>query len=319
MTRIAAPLVALLLATPITAQEWQVAREQFVYVGTRLTIDVDVDAAGTLRLIRGEPGSVRIASRAQRGFTSSGLADDDRLTLSAAGPGPVDYLVAVPENVWVSVRLPGRGLGQNVARGRTGSWEWETRDRSPGGISAPLPRPDARDPAPPPPTAGEPTPPTAPPGAPEGASRPASPVESAPDTGRAPESPLYTTFSRSLAPDQVSVPDLSVIERVSVRLEGPNFRVITSRPLAVEQGRKDRLEIRPAEPMELVLALPAGTASFTLRLGDYTALIVDAGSITTLCAPVTEQWLSNDRRWFTFNPQDGGLDCGSDSVRRHGG
>lgn len=283
MTRIAsALLLALLLAAPAVAQEWQVAREQFVFVGTRLTLDVDTDAPGTLRLIRGEPGSVRVASRSQQGFTSSGLADDDRLTLSAAGDGPVDYLVAVPENVWVNVRLPGSSLGESVARGRTGTWEWNATSRSP------------RVPV----------------------------TEWVPgmDTEGNWEGSLYTTFSRTLAPDEVTVPDLSVVERVSVRLEGHNFRVITSRPLSVEQGDLDRLLIRPAAPpMELVLAVPTTTSAFSLRLGDHTALIVDGSTVTTLCAPVTEQWLSNDRRWFTFNPQDGALQCGDEAVRRHGG
>lgn len=287
MSRIVIALLAVAVAVPAAAQEWQVARDQFAYAGTRLTIQVDVEAPGTLRLIRGEPGSVRVASRAQEGFTSSGLAEDDRLTLSAAGAGPVDYLVAVPENVWVEVRLPGRALSESAPRGRTGTWEWNATDR---------------------PTRAPPT----------------EWVPGLDAEGRLEEEPvdgpLYTTFSRDLAPDRVTVPELDVVARISVRLEGRRFKVITSRPLSVDVGSPREIVIRPAgPPMELVLAVPAGTAGFTLRLGDRTALVIDEQTVTTLCAPVTEQWLSNDRRWFTFNPQDGSLQCGPDAVRRHGG
>lgn len=285
MTRTIPPLLAVLVAVAgsgtAAAQEWQVAREQFVFPGTRLTLRVDVEAPGTLRLIRGEPGSVRVTSRAQQGFTTSGLADSDRLTLSAAGAGPVDYLVAVPENVWVTVRLPGSATGEAVARGRTGRWEWDAArrpDHAP--VTEWMPELGAED-----------------------------------DDGL-----LYTTFARDLAPDEVSVPDLSVVARVSVRVEGHRFKVITSRPLSLEEGSTRTLVIRPADPpMEIVLTVPVATPTFTLRLGGATALLLEGQSITTLCEPVTEQWLSNDRRWFTFNPLAGSVHCSGDTVQRHGG
>ncbi|NIU73013.1 MAG: hypothetical protein GWN71_05330, partial [Gammaproteobacteria bacterium] len=64
--------------------------------------------------------------------------------------------------------------------------------------------------------------------------------------------------------------------------------------------------IRPARPpMELVLTLPAATRDFHLRAAGDTILIVDGAAITSLCEPVTEQWLSDGRRWLTFNPRDG--------------
>ncbi len=280
MRHIVAVGVALLAAAPVAAQERQVARERFVFAGSRLTIDVSVEAPGTLRLIRGEPGSVRVASRSRDGFTSSGLAEDDRLTLSGIGDGPVDFLVAVPENVWVSVRLPGGGLGENVARGRSGTWEWEASEK---------PR---EDPVP----------------------RWLPPLDEDPDEL------LYTTFSRDLAPTEVVVPDLSTVARVSVRLQGFRFKVSTSRPLAVDEGNDRQLVIKPAEPpMDLVLGVPASTPAFTLNLGGATALIIDGTTITTLCTPVTDQQLSHGRRWFTFNPLDGALSCSSDPIQRHGG
>lgn len=282
MIRLITAVSALLLASPLAGQEWQVAREQFTFVGTRLMIQVEADAPGTLRLIRGQPGTVRVASRAQEGFTTSGLAEDDRLTLTAAGDGPVDYLVAVPENVWVDVRLPGWVAGRSVARGRAATWDWNVTARpTQDPITAWVPGLDT-----------------------EGKWMDA----------------LYTTFSRDLAPAEVSVPDLSTVARISVRVEGGRFKVSTGRPLSVQEGSRQELVIRPAAPpMDVVLYVPAGTSPFTLRLGGATALTIDGTTVTTLCEPVIDQRLSNGRRWFTFNPLDGALRCASDLVQRHGG
>lgn len=283
MSRFVAPMLAALVAWPVAAQEWQVAREQFVFAGSQLTIQVDVESPGTLRLVRGEPGSVRVAGRSRDGFTGSGLAEDDHLTLTAAGSGPVDYLVAVPENVWVRLRLPGETLGENIARGRAGAWDWQaTRDvRTDAGVPRWLPGVD-------------------------------------PETGD--DVLLYTTFSRDFAPGEVEVPDLSNVARITVRIEGFRFKVIASRPLSVEVGDPRKLVIQPADPpMELVLAVPPVTPAFTLKLGTATALIIDGASVATLCSPVTDQQLSDGRRWFTFNPLGESLDCDGGPVQRHGG
>lgn len=283
MSRFIVPMLAALIAMPVAAQEWQVAREQFVFAGSRLTIDVDVESRGTLRLIRGAPGNVRVAGRSRDGFTGSGLAEDDHLTLTSAGAGPVDYLVAVPENVWVQVRLRGQSLGDNIARGKSGAWDW---DASP---------PVQEDP---------------------GVPRWLPGID--PETGD--DVLLYTTFSRDFAPGEVEVPDLSKVARITVRIEGFRFKVIASRPLSVEVGDPRRLVIQPADPpMELVLAVPPVTATFTLKLGNSTALIIDGASVATLCTPVTDQRLSDGRRWFTFNPLGESLDCDGEAVQRHGG
>lgn len=283
MSRFIVPLLAALIAMPVAAQEWQVAREHFVFAGSRLTIDVDVGSRGTLRLIRGAPGNVRVAGRSRDGFTGSGLAEDDHLTLTSAGAGPVDYLVAVPENVWVQVRLPGQSLGENIARGKSGAWDWDA--------SAPVQ---------------------------ESPSVPRWLPGIDPETGD--DVLLYTTFSRDFAPGEVEVPDLSKVARITVRIEGFRFKVIASRPLSVEVGDPRRLVIQPADPpMELVLAVPPVTATFTLKLGNSTALIIDGASVATLCTPVTDQRLSDGRRWFTFNPLGESLDCDGEAVQRHGG
>jgi hypothetical protein len=283
MSRTVVPLLALLIAVPASAQEWQVARDQFAFAGSRLTIRVEAESAGSLRLIRGASGSVQVAGRAHRGFVAAGLSSDEELTLSSVGPGPVDYLVSVPEDVWISVRLPGRYSGESVGgRTRSRTFEWTRAAPAPDPVPEWRPELDRND-----------------------------------DVGAG---PLYTLLSRPAAPAQIDLPDLSTVRSVSVRIEGSLFRVSTSRPLSIEEGSADRFVIRSAEPpMEVVITLPAATRRFQLRAGGATALVVDGASVTTLCEPVTDQWLSDGRRWVTFNPQDGSLRCDTDAIRRHEG
>lgn len=283
-------LLALALAAPVTAQEWQVAREQFAFAGSRLEITVDVEAEGRLRLLRGGPGAVRVAGRAVSGFTAAGLTHDEELTLTALGEGPVEYMVSVPEGVWVSVRVPGRSFSQSVAShagSRTFSWEGTSAARSAG------PARSARNPG-----------------------RPAVGHVSVPREQPAPITPgagperLYTTFAADLAPGLVSLPNLEQVRRISIRLEGDGFRVAATRPLSLNQGDPEELRIVPAAPpMDLVLTVPAGTAWFDLQAEGVTILRVRAGDMETYCSPVTRQRLSPERRWVTFTPVDGDLRC----------
>ncbi|MEJ2503149.1 MAG: hypothetical protein P8177_07485 [Gemmatimonadota bacterium] len=274
---LAAALLATLPAIPVDAQEWQVARERFAFAGSRLEIEVAAPVAGTLRVIRGGPGSVQVAGRAVSGFTAAGLGDE-RLTLSAAGAGPVDYTVAVPADVWIDVRLPGTSRGESIAgRVRSRAFEWQATGATAEPIAEWLP-----------------------------------PLEGG--------SPRFTTFTRTDAPGVVALPELDHVHSVGIRVEGDRFRVVTSRPLSVDPGDPDVLEIRPAAPpMDLVVSLPAHTARFQLDLGGQAALVIDGDQVRALCAPVTRQELSDGRMWFTFSPVDGALQCGSRSVPRHEG
>lgn len=275
---VVAPM-ALLVPDPAAAQEWQVARESFTFVGNQLTIHVDAEAPGTLRVIRGAPGSVRVASRTDRGFSAAGLAGNDELTLTSAGSGAVDYLVTVPDDVRVRVRLPGATLGESIPRRkRSRSFEWS--------------HPDA-------------------------ASRDAGSAWLPPLHH---ETPHYTTFARDHAPALVSFPDLENVRSVSVRVEEGRFRAVTDRPLTTAEGSDDRLEIRPGAPsMDIVLVVPPGTRRFRVEAAGQTVLVMDDGSITALCSPMTQQWLSDGRRWLTFNPVGGALQCTAHTAPRHEG
>ncbi len=265
--------------TPAAAQEWMVAREQFAFVGNRLVIRVDPGPAGNLRIIRGAPGSVRVASRTGDGFTAAGLTAHEELTLTALGNGPVDYLVSVPEDVRVQVRLPDRTFGESVSgrsRSRTFRWD-EVAERHP-------------DPAP-------------------------EWTLSAIDAG-----PLFAALVRTTAPAVVSVPDLAHVRSLAVHIQHGPFRAMTSRPFAVEDGARDLVEIRPAAPpVDLVLSLPPDSRDFRLVAAGRTILVVRAGQVTTFCSPVTDQRLSDGRRWLTFSPMDGALRCTDPITPRHEG
>lgn len=271
MKRWLTPLLVFAMAAPAGAQQWQVAREQYAFAGRQLTVHVQAEVEGTLRIIRGAPGSVRVSSQAGTGLTAAGLTADEHLTLTAAGDGPLEYVVAVPERVWVDVRLPDRAVIESMGgreRARTFRWagsaevtEARVRSRVPG-------------------------PPTM-----DGAA-------------------TYTALARPTTPRTVSLPDLSTVRSVTVRVEGSVFRVIASRPLALTPGDPRYLEIRPAgPPMEIALVVPAGAADFTLTTSGEEALTVRGGEIAVQCSPSTRQWLSGARAWVTFTPIQGMLEC----------
>lgn len=289
------PTLLFLPGAPAFAQEWQVAREQFAFAGSRLDIRVEVESEGTLRILRGEAGNVRVAGRAISGFTAAGLTADEQLTLSALADGPVHYMVSVPEGVWITVRLPDRHRSESVAShgpGRT--FQWGTTR-----LQASADAPSAQHDAP---------------------SVESFPLWVSPDPADPFEATLFTTFTGATPPAEVALPELRWIRSVTVRLEGTQFRVATSRPLAVARGDPRRLEIRPAgPPMDVVVILPEGTTDFSLLTAGATALRLHGTDLLTLCAPVTRQWLSDGRRWVTFTPVDGALQCGPPATLRHEG
>jgi hypothetical protein len=272
MIRWLTPLLALALAAPLGAQQWQVAREHFAFAGSRLTIHVDVGTEGSLQIIRGAPGAVRVSGRSDTGFTAAGLTADEQLLLTAAGDGLVDYIVSVPERVWVSVRLPDRPGAESMGgHRRSGTFRWGATAQRPA------------DPA------------------------PAWIPDPEPGLGAA---GAYTIITDAIAPRTIALPDLAHVRSLTVRVEGPSFRVTASRPLTLAAGDPRHMEIRPGGPgMEIAIVVPAETADFTLTTGGERALVVNAEGVTVLCAPSTRQWLSDGRGWVTFTPVQGALDC----------
>ncbi len=282
-----AALTAACVARPASAQEWQVARQSFAFAGASLKVHVDVDAAGSIQILRGAPGSVHVAARTEHGFTDAGLTATELLTLAASGPGPVDYIVSIPQGVWVSLQLPGRVMPESIGSWDSGgTFQWTGREA----------------PAAPAASAGA------------GAALRSTPAEGAFDTQ------LFTTYTAPAPARTVSVDNLTAVRSITVRLHGSDFRIGSSRPLAVEPGDPERIEIRPAGgPLDLVVQLPEGALDFTLMAGGDAALVVRGDRAAPLCSPYTDQQLSDGQRWVTFTPADGTLRCTRDRTTRHEG
>jgi hypothetical protein len=129
-------LAVMVFAAPGAAQESATARRSFAFFDRNLTLEVAGDHGGVLHVIRGGRSRVEVAARAEDGvggFALGGMSGD-RLRLGAAGDGPVEYVVTVPEQVFLHVQLPDRGypvLAEN-APASTYRWAGQAEAHGPG-------------------------------------------------------------------------------------------------------------------------------------------------------------------------------------------
>jgi hypothetical protein len=255
-------------------------RRSFNYLGRNLTIEIAPGSGGELHVVRAGSGRIEVTGRAVDGFVAAGLAEyaGDKLRLVAVAAKRVEYMVLVPEDVRVRVRLPDRYLTE-TARGRDGVASFEWGDVQPRSAFAP-------------------------------------PVEMMPveaETGPAP----HRLYMNAQTPRVLSLPDRRTIRKITIRYaEGDYFEVSGSRALQMRSGNAAALEVRPSgEPMELIVRVPRSAPSFELRVGDQVAFAIANGQATALCAPVVEQKLDGGRQWFTFTPSDRQLACGAGRGR----
>lgn len=276
-------------AAPAFAQQDDTLRRWFTFVENDIVIEVHTESPGDLRITRGASGSVRVAARAPGGLPEAGLTDDERLMLTAIGADRVSFTVTVPGDARVSVRLPDRVATETVgtlANAATYQWDGET----------PVRRGDTD---------------------PSEAAR-SEPRSSAPD--RAP----HLAYSDPSAPASVDVRNLDGVRTLTVRWQGETFRVYTGRPARVDPGQARAIVLSPRgdPPQDLVIVVPRGVGQFALSMGGSTALLLADGRALVLCSPVIDQRLDGEtpidggRRWFTFTPDDGHLDCRSPSRNR---
>lgn len=120
-----------MLAVPMqeaSAQEREVLRRTFTFIENDLTVEIDATAPGELQIARGGLGRIDVAARAANGFAGLGLAGGsaDRLVLTAMGAERVQYLVMVPAEVRVKVRLPGSDRTRTLTSwDRIARYSWE--------------------------------------------------------------------------------------------------------------------------------------------------------------------------------------------------
>lgn len=286
--------VALLAAAvPVSAQQWGVTRRVYTFLDTELTVEVVMEAPGTLQMVHGLGGQVEVMGRALHGMAASALSDKNGATLrlTAVGADRAQYTVVVPNNVYVQVKLPDRQVTETfstMAGAKTYTWQATPGQGSGAGTAGPGANMlDRRTPA-------------------------AMSVRASPSPT---SSFLFTTYAGTSAPDMVTFPSASVLRTLTVRLEGDQFRVEASRPMTLRQGDPKAIAIRPVgPPMDVVLVVPVDTRNFVVEVGGQAALAVVRGRPMSMCTPVVEQLLEGDRLWYTFSPVNGMLSCSGDRV-----
>lgn len=121
-----ATALTLLAAASAGAQERGVSRRLFTFLDNDVTVEVMADAPGTLQIVRGEPGVIEAAARVPGGFSTFALGgrDGDKLRLTAVGGERAEFIVVVPEEAYVRVRLPNHKKGSLGSTRSGGTFNW---------------------------------------------------------------------------------------------------------------------------------------------------------------------------------------------------
>jgi hypothetical protein len=258
-------------AVPATAQDPGVSHRAFTFLDNTLTVEVIASAPGTLQIVRGEAGIVNVAAHVAGGISTAALGgrEENALRLTAVGGDKASFIVEVPEDAHVRVKLPNKKGSEIGATRPGGTFTWpspeQTTNANVTGVSA-------------------------------SKSRPAS-------------GPLVA-YSSSTAPIVLSIPTLTTVRTVRVRIADADFEVGGNQPMGVSRANAQYVEVATGSaPEDLVMTIPSSTRDFSLRLGGQTALVVRGTEVLAYCEPVTEQKLPGGVRWFTFSPEAGRLSC----------
>jgi hypothetical protein len=129
----------LLAATGAEAQEHELSRRSFSFFDNILTVEVVADMPGQLQLVRGEAGRIDVAGRVPGGIPAFALGgrEENQLKLTAVGGAHADFVVIVPEDAMVKVKLPDRNWRQVGMSQQSGEYRWgENQKASPVTASA---------------------------------------------------------------------------------------------------------------------------------------------------------------------------------------
>jgi hypothetical protein len=265
-------LAAGLAAAPgVHAQEWDVTRRTYAFLDDRLVINVIADAGGELQVVRGDNGRVEVAARSNDGFPGFGLGGDITRELRLTAVGANRVQYLVVVPEHVRVTVRLPGGSQTSLASRAPSGRYNWQ--APTGVHTIGPAPDA------------PLLPTMPGG-------------------------LYLVHATRFAPAIVDVPNLSAVRSLAVRFEGAEFRVASSRPLAISPGNSGRLDLLiSGEPLDLVLYVPRAAGSFQLRSGSLRLIESVAGQPRALCGGAVIQKPTAEQDWLTLYPEGGRLAC----------
>jgi len=265
MIRNGGAVLTLLLATALPASaQLDVARRSFIFLDTNLTIEVVSENAGALRVLRGEAGIVEVAGRAPGGFPAFALGgrEGDNLQLTSIGAADADFVVIVPEDVRVKIRLPKSSKIETAGR-PSATYKWSVGE-------------DVRKDSPP---------------SDAGAANRAAPSTSG----------MFLSHYSRAVPVSFSVPDANNLGNLEVRFDGSDFRLSTSRAVSMNPGRNDTIELRAVNPgLNAVISLPTDARDFKLVLSGKLALEVRGGEIGVYCDQL--QRAADAPRVYSFSP-----------------
>lgn len=264
-----AAAAGLALARPAGAQESDVTRRAWTFLEDRLRITVVGEAAGALQLVRGEPGRVEVAARSDEGLPGFGLGGTLTRELRLTSVGASDVRFLVVVPDRVLVTLELPGGDTRVLSSTASAASFDWGERGTDTF-----RTDA--------------------------------LPLAPTLANG----LYLVHATRWAPAAVDIPDARGVRSISVRFEGADFRIAATRPLALRDGDRRRLVLSlPGEPIDLVLYVPRGAATFVLRAEDVVIAELLGGRARTRCSGVIIQRPTPAQEWLTFHPSTTGIEC----------
>jgi hypothetical protein len=121
---------------------------------------------------------------------------------------------------------------------------------------------------------------------------------------------LFVVLSAARTPAVVDIPDLASIRSLSLRVQGDRFSVAASRPLAIQNGSSEHLQIRVSgEPVDLVMYIPQRTSGVQVRSGAMRLAAVSGGRSMTTCGGAVHQRPTEHQDWLTLFPGGGGVVC----------
>lgn len=118
--------LSMLTALPAAAQERGVSRRAFTFLENNVTVEITADVPGTLQIVRGQEGIIDVAARVPGGLSSFALGGQysDKLRLTAVGGRSAEFIVVVPEQTYVRIRLPNRKAGELGSTRPGGTFRW---------------------------------------------------------------------------------------------------------------------------------------------------------------------------------------------------
>jgi hypothetical protein len=106
----------------------------FPFVGNQLRVTISGPAAGTLRVARGDLGEVGVVARATGGVPAAALdqsTGQSEMTLDSGPATRVDYVLTLPGDARLDVRLAGRPAASLSPIEQNGGWSWPAQAAAP--------------------------------------------------------------------------------------------------------------------------------------------------------------------------------------------